>query len=582
MIGENMVKLYQYNVKGIDDKRGIAKLKDLLSLPIDEFTQIINEQKSLIDAADEKLGYTLLSLSVQNQLDQQTKILLDKGANPNKQNRYGDTPLHIAIEKLNHKIVNLLLDKQANPNIKQEYGETAMHVAARKGDYKVLKLLLLYKGDHTIRANDGSLPIDVAQEYCNDKCIQILESEQKKQNIKQTSSRQLQEEANGLINPTRVLESPIKTKSQKRIFEEYDYIQYPPPDQLPKKHQYGSKSFNINKASLFGDLKMISSSNIKENGINSINIRLRQSMVLTEKMNQLSSSRYKNDNEKNENINNSIQTPKSYKPKLKEDNVDYFANKPKILINSKKNDIKVNTFHKGNTLKSSLTINILKNSIRLTKSFIEEIINDRDLNPFCDNIYQSKGSQDLYNKLKEINMEKYTDLLVNEGFDDLKLFINETKYLNDSHLKLIGITKPGHRAKILIKIESESKRLTIKLNHETVFYNANDPSNHISDPHLYSLFNWLKNYKLEQYYNTFVEMGYHSIELLYTQMITNNPLTDDSLKNEFHIEKLGHRIRILNQLNEDSQIYVNKLQTIECTHFESESQKKNSCTCTIY
>ena len=71
--------------------------------------------------------------------------------------------------------------------------------------------------------------------------------------------------------------------------------------------------------------------------------------------------------------------------------------------------------------------------------------------------------------------------------------------------------------------------------------------------------NWLKNLKLDSYLNNFIKNGYHSLELLFLQMESQNPLTVEILKEEVDIDKIGYRSRIINKLKEDGRSFNNKL-----------------------
>jgi hypothetical protein len=62
----------------------------------------------------------------------------------------------------------------------------------------------------------------------------------------------------------------------------------------------------------------------------------------------------------------------------------------------------------------------------------------------------------LYNFLKSLDLENLCDILINNGFDDYIMMIEQMKSNNPithENLKCIGINIPGHRAKILIKLE---------------------------------------------------------------------------------------------------------------------------------
>ena len=167
-------------------------------------------------------------------------------------------------------------------------------------------------------------------------------------------------------------------------------------------------------------------------------------------------------------------------------------------------------------------------------------------------------NRNIYNPLfiflKRIGMEKYFENLNNMGFDDLKLIINQTKKgmgITDDNLKLAGIKLPGDRAKILIKIEEEAKLYNFKLQKE-IYYTSKDLKNCENDVNIQKLNKWLKEIKLEEYLFNFIDAGYHSKELLLMQMISKQPLTDNILEQEIEIKKPGHRIRIMNKLQDEA------------------------------
>jgi ankyrin repeat protein len=70
------------------------------------------------------------------------KLLLERGVDPNTQDKDGDTPLHKAAYKGYVDVVKLLLEHGADPNIKNKSGITPLYWAVFRGHVEVVKLLL--------------------------------------------------------------------------------------------------------------------------------------------------------------------------------------------------------------------------------------------------------------------------------------------------------------------------------------------------------------------------------------------------------------------------------------------------------
>ena len=97
------------------------------------------------------------------------------------------------------------------------------------------------------------------------------------------------------------------------------------------------------------------------------------------------------------------------------------------------------------------------------------------------------------------------------------------------------------------------------------------------DDNMYKLFLWLKDINLDMYFFNFVNNGYFSIDLLYIQMATKNPLTEEIIKNEISIDKLGYRIRIINKLLEKYPEYLNKLKNSSIIDNNKSTKMCNIC-----
>ena len=187
----------------------------------------------------------------------------------------------------------------------------------------------------------------------------------------------------------------------------------------------------------------------------------------------------------------------------------------------------------------------------------------------------------LYKFLSEIRMEKYYDIMHLNGFDDINLLIHQTKSgtaIDDKQLKEVGINIPGDRAKILIKLQEKAGNFFFPVPKEVYYICQND--NYKNDRNINKLKDWLKTLKIENYLDNFVKNGYHSIELMFIQMESKNKLTDEILKDEIGISKIGHRSRIINKLLEESKSLSNKLRTSMLVMGNALTDK--ICDCIIY
>ena len=197
-----------------------------------------------------------------------------------------------------------------------------------------------------------------------------------------------------------------------------------------------------------------------------------------------------------------------------------------------------------------------------------------------------KSSNLLKNFLSQISMDKYMSIFALNGFDDINLILEQSKNgiasIRDNELKEAGIIIPGDRAKILIRIQELSNNFNFPIPKE-VYYSIENKKNldYEKNLNIKKLEDWLKNLKIENYFNNFIKCGYYSLELLLVQMASSNPITSEILKEELKIEKIGYRSRIINKLKEDSRRYIGELE-INMLVINNGDEKTDNCQCLIY
>ena len=190
-------------------------------------------------------------------------------------------------------------------------------------------------------------------------------------------------------------------------------------------------------------------------------------------------------------------------------------------------------------------------------------------------------------------MDKYSSLLIKEGFDDVTVLVElmkGKKGISDIDLKNIGILFAGDRARILIKLQLDACENEFKfnnfLNENSIFYVTNhSEKDYKKDNYLKELYKWLQNIKLQNLFSNFYQQGYFSVDLLLIQMLSKNPITDEILKDDLKINKYGYRLRLMNKLLDDSSQYFKKYKRLSTKSSGIDfqiSERKASCECNLF
>jgi len=89
-------------------------------------------------------------------------ILIDKGAKVNRQNNFGESPLHIAVYYGYKSMTVLLLTKGARVNVQDCYGNTPLIGAIHNGNEEIIKMLLTAGCTTNIVNKDGASALHIA------------------------------------------------------------------------------------------------------------------------------------------------------------------------------------------------------------------------------------------------------------------------------------------------------------------------------------------------------------------------------------------------------------------------------------
>ena len=204
-------------------------------------------------------------------------------------------------------------------------------------------------------------------------------------------------------------------------------------------------------------------------------------------------------------------------------------------------------------------------------------------NDVDENLLTMKSSKLLKDFLSQINMDEYLPNFSMNGFDDINLILEQSKNgissIKDNELKEAGIQLPGDRAKILIRIQELSNNFNFPIPQN--IYDQVDKKNIENDKNVHKLKEWLQNLKVDLFFNNFLKGGYYSLELLFIQMASSNPINGDILKDDLGIEKVGYRTRIINRLKDDSKKYIDNLK-LNMLVINGGDEKGNNCECIIF
>ena len=453
-------------------------------------------------AKNESIFYNFFFQSCELGKITNVKILLKNNLDINKQNELGETPLHIAISKNDENLVKLLIKHEPRTDIlSYKDGFSVMNYAEICGNKNIIKVVNELNQKNLKNKIKSEVVDFIKKDMININVnnisnISCISKNKNFDEIQNYNGEKISFLINDDTNASNSIIISNKNANTSNIINK------------PKKDEKSNTNTKIiiNDSGIYEDI--IPKNNIKSNNYNTENININNNVIISGVP---------------QSININFPSP------------------------SKKKDC-------TSSLKSSSYIQSLKTSHTLTK--------EHECSPILKNKMKGIGKFlskkiELNKFIKEINLpEKYTGILIENGFDDLDVLINQTKKglaLSYQNLGEIGITLPAHRAKILIHLEELADNFDFFLENNIIY------SNKIPEEKSGSLYEFLLKINLDEYFQNFVESGFYSAELLYTQMASKNPVTEEILKNDLGVDKLGHLQRIIISLEEESMKYIENL-----------------------
>ena len=439
------------------------------------------------------------------------------------------------LSKINN--VKILLDHKFDINRQNELGETPLHIAVAKNDEELVKLIIKHEPRTDLVTNKDNFTVMNYAEICGNNTIIELVGDLNQKNLKN------------------------KIKS-----EVVDLIK---KDMMNMNVNNISTFSGFSKNKNFDEIQNYNGEKISTILNDDTNNNISPTSKIPNKMNIKIQNNEKNCNNTITIINDS-ESFDDISPKNINKIINYDNNNKNINIISSESP--KNIYFPSPSKKKECTSSIKSSYLQSLKT-CHTLSKEHELSPIYKN-YKTRIPK-LFNKknelikfISEINLpQRYSEILIENGFDDLAVLTNQMKKglaLSYQNLKDIGINNPGDRSKILIHLEEISQNFEFILENDVIY------SNTIPQEKTGSLYYFLLKLNLEEYFNNFIENGYNNAELLFIQMASKNPVTEDIIKNDFGIEKIGHLQRIMISLKEESKKYVGSL-----TKKENNDKNKN-------
>ena len=587
------------NLNNYSNPKIISFITEYMSLSLNEKIAQYLINKNIRDIKNPLTSDTLMHyLCINDENFPLLKLIKPNSKEINQKNNSGQTLLHIAVKNKSYKIIKFLIENGSNLYSKDNKNNTPLLIAINNLDYKTVEIIMKYN------PKINNVALDMAKKKNDKILINLLKNYEEKNNNKENKiiNRQRKNEylsrgtSGDKITKSNIYNSSVnncsletKNETDNQSFNIYrKKIVSKDSKNIGEKKIKTNKTislnFNFNKNNATPDKKSSYSSINKFSPISyrsRLVYRKTSPKVIDKKDSYIEFDKDSNLVEFESNYkhlspgflrkkgqissfsitkkNNDIINKSNY---IKSKNIINDLNnceidispKIKIIKYDKLNDIKNNRIKSQKNNISPLSLKDMEiNNYKIEKvrnTFIQK-------SPFVNFKKNTKKKKEDLSKekllefLKEIGMQHYINILIKEGFDDINLILSQMKQgfpLLDESLKEIGITSPGDRAKILIRMQEISDGFNFDFPFEQVYFKNNR-----------SIQKWLNKEGLQKYINNFIKGGYQSLELLLIQMASKYKINDKILKNDLNIINDEDRKNILKSLEDNSEKYVYEL-----------------------
>ena len=590
-----MIKENKNNFSSEESENDSSLVKVSSELNVESLYQILIQNPYLVNSIDGK-NETMLSYSIKNDNSEISNLILTSPIiDLDFQDNNGNSYLHLAVISKDEEIIKSLIEKGIDTNKQNKDGNTALHLAYELNEKNIIDYLIENGIDKTIK-NKNNLMAD--EMYKNQKSVlksnkkENLSSAKVDKRVKNSSFQNLENNnENSKSNKSNKSNRAIKSIKSAKIIKANNnqnlsnknkskMYEFEAGSNLKKEKKYICKlnkkqpdfektvkiDWDITKQKINIDLIKDETTLNKNKSL----FNKDSDICNIEDLNlfdteQKSENSKNNEEGKNHKFKKIIKGNNFSKNSTKSVNINEDFTKKILIESGVEITDKLITERKDGDKIIMKSESSCSNSLKKTnddfslKSPNIGILQNIKKKPKIKN----KRNNPLIEFLSQINLIKYLSIFENNGFDDINLLIEEAKKGNmilDQELKECGIYLPGDRAKILIRIKEKANLFGFSVP-KKVYYICKNFDEIERDENIINLNNWLTNLKMDDYLMNFVTNGYHSIELLLIQMETDNPITSEMLRDEFGIDKVGYRSRIINKLKEEGKNLICKLKS---------------------